>query len=221
MGRGSSWDLVGYLEIIREGARERFAIRKSREGASAFRDKNLLALAGRTKSRLFKSSTQQATLPADQDFIALDSSRKRKRADDEDTGSSSGSRRPVVPVYRGKAKPNRDSDSAFESDSDDSGAEWQYTTPATSRSIELGRIVKDRPDDVQAWLELIGLQDELFAENEESGHVRTRDEMKALASIKVSMFETALPHAVSPEGREKLLRGSDAGRLLRLESPKY
>ncbi|KAB5558292.1 NRDE-2, necessary for RNA interference-domain-containing protein [Coniochaeta sp. 2T2.1] len=197
----------GYLEIHDDGPRELFSIRTSNEGRSAFRDKSLLALAGKTKSRLYRNSTQQAPPAADQDFIALEPAKKRKREGDEDAESSSDRERKSYRSIEGKAKPQEDSDSAFESDSDDPDVERYYTTPAKRRSIELTRTVKERPADIEAWLDLIGLQDVLFAENEENDHVRTRDEVKALADIKVTMFEKALPHATLTEDREKLLIG--------------
>ncbi|OIW33959.1 DUF1740-domain-containing protein [Coniochaeta ligniaria NRRL 30616] len=203
--RGIVLGSSGYLEILQDGPREEFSIRTTREGRSAFRDKNLLAQAGKTKSRLFKNSTQQPPPTVDQDFIALEPARKRKRGDDGDGDSSSDREGKSYRSIEGKAKVHLDSDSAFESDSDDAEAEGYYVTPAKRRAIELSRTVKERPDDIEAWLELIGLQDVLFRENEEDDHVRTRDETKALADIKVSMFEKALPHAMSTTDREKLL----------------
>jgi hypothetical protein len=205
IGRGIVLGSSGYLEILQDGPREKFSIRTTRERRSAFRDKNLLAQAGKTMSRLFKNSTQQAPLAVDQEFIALEPARKRKRGDNEDEDSSSDHEGQFYRSIEGKAKPHEDSDSVFESESDDADAEAYYVTPARRRTIELSRTVKERPGDIEAWLELIGLQDLLFRENEENDHVRTKDETKALADIKVSMFEKALPHATSTADREKLL----------------
>lgn len=203
--RGIVLGSSGYLEIHQDGPQEKFSIRTSREGRSAFRDRNLLALAGKTTSRLFKHSEAQPPSLVDQDFIALEPPRKRRRGDHEDAGSSSDREEQSYRSIEGKAKPHKDSDSAFESDSDDGDAQGYYITPAKRRAIELSRTVKERPDSIEAWLELIGLQDVLFKENEENDHVRTKDETKALADIKVSMLEKALPHATSAADRERLL----------------
>jgi len=197
----------GYLEILQDGPREYFTIRTSREGRSAFRDKSLLALAGKTKSRLFKSSTHQTPSLVNDDFIALEPPRKRRRRDDEEEDSASDRERKTYRSIEGKAKAGHDSDSAFESDSDAADDGGYYVTPAKRRAIELSRKVKERPADIETWLELIGLQEVLFRESEEDYHVLTRDETKALADIKASMFEKALPHAISIEDREKLLVG--------------
>jgi hypothetical protein len=78
-------------------------------------------------------------------------------------------------------------------------------TATKSRSIELSRRVKDDSADIPSWLELVSLQDVLFRENEEHGHVRTKEENKGLAALKLSMLEKALPHAGSAGDREKLL----------------
>jgi hypothetical protein len=205
--RGILLGSYGYLEILQDGPRERFSIQTTREGRSAFRDKGLLAQAGKTKSRLFRNSIQQARSTVDEDFIALEPPRKRKRGDDEDEDSSSGRERQSYRSIGGKAKPHEDSDSAFETDSEDANGEGYYVTPAKRRAIELSKTVKERPADIEAWLELIALQDVVFRENEENDHVRTRDETKALSDIKVSMFEKALLHASTTEDREKLLVG--------------
>lgn len=203
--RGVILGSSGFLEIHQDGPQEKFSIRTTREGRSAFRDKNLLAQAGKTKSRFFKHSEAQAPSAVDQDFIALEPPRKRKRGDDEEAGSSSDREEQSYRSIEGKAKPHEDSDSAFESHSDDADAQGYYITPAKRRAIELSRTVKERPDLTEFWFELIGLQDVLFKENEENDHVRTKDETKALADIKVSMLEKALPHATSPADRERLL----------------
>lgn len=205
--RGIVLGSIGYLALMQDGPREQFSIQLTREGRSAFHDKNLLAQAGRTESRLFKSSTQQSSSAVNEDFIALEPPRKRMRRDNEDDDSSSDRERHSYRSIEGKAKVREGSDSASESDSGNENAEQNYITPAKRSAIGLTQTVKERPADVAAWLELVSLQDVLFKENEDNDHVRTRDETKALADIKVSMFEKALPHATSPEARERLLVG--------------
>lgn len=208
-GSGKLLGSTGLLHIHREGAREEFSIRGYREGTSAFRDKNvLLAKAAKTRPRRFKRLIDQPLPPGTEDFIALGPSKKRKRGEEEPE-SSSDEEGPTYRLIEGPAKAHEDSDSDLETDSDasDRGREVYYITPAKKKSIELSRNVKDRPDDVNAWLELIHLQDELFRENEDDDHIRTKDEIKGLANLKLSMFEKALSNARTSTDREGLLAG--------------
>lgn len=216
IGRGIILGAKGYLEMHQDGTRDEFSIRTSRERGSAFRDKSLLAEAGRLKPRLFKTYPQEKPSAETEEFIPVESSRKRKRKGDG--GDESGSEYDL-PSYRSledKAKAREDLDSAFESDNDDSDWDGDYITATKQWSIELSRIVREHPEYTQAWLDLIGLQDVLFwEENDRVDHVLTRDESKALADIKLSMYQKALSHALSSEYREKILVGlmREGGRV--------
>lgn len=213
IGRGIVLGSNGYLEIHRDGARDEFSIRSSRERGSAFRDRSLLAQAGRSTPKVFKKYAEQGPSLVTEEFISVEPSRKRKRGDDDE--GCPGSDHENYRSIEGKAKPQEDSDSAFESDSDDVGSEGYYITFTKRKSIALSHIVKEHPENTQAWLDLIALQDDLFRENEDNEHIRTRDETKALADIRVSMFEKALPHTKSVEDREKVLIGlmREGGRI--------
>jgi hypothetical protein len=196
----------GYLEIHRDGTRDEFSIRTNRERGSAFRDQSLLAEAGRLKPRLFKTYPHEKPSAHGEEFISVEPSRKRKRKGDEEGESGSDYDLPSYRSIEGKADPQDDLDSAFESDNDDSDWDGDYMTATKKRSWELSRIVREHPEYTQAWLDLIELQDVLFwEENDRVDHVLTRDESKALADIKLSMYQKALSHARSSEYREKTL----------------
>ncbi|KAL1873966.1 hypothetical protein VTK73DRAFT_667 [Phialemonium thermophilum] len=203
-GGGKILGASGWLALSREGLREEFTIRQSSERGSAFRDKNLLsALASKASSRRIKSLTKQSVPDDGEDFIALGSSRKRKRGQ-EDTEEASD--RDALSFRSINTRP-KDHDSDLETDSDTSDADGglYYLTPARQRSASLTQRVKDHPEDTQAWLDLIDLQDELLRESEDENHVRSKDELRGLASLRLSLFEKALAHTPTGSGREQLL----------------
>ncbi len=70
--------------------------------------------------------------------------------------------------------------------------------------MELSRLVKEHPEDMTAWLELVDLQDSLFAK-ENGGQASTPDEVRGLADIKASLLESALRHAKLETDMERLL----------------
>ncbi|KAK1750735.1 NRDE-2, necessary for RNA interference-domain-containing protein [Echria macrotheca] len=196
------------FSLHRDGAREEFTIRNySREGASVFRDRNaMLAAASRwQKAKRIRPSSDAGALPtASDDFISLEPPRKRRR---EDHGPTS------VPEYRSiyrkleEAEPDSD-------DSSESGEEHAAPEMSSSkkRSIELSRQVRDSPAEIPAWLELIGLQDVLFRENQggnssPAGQLTTVDEARGLAGLKLSLYEEALPHASQSKDQEELFKG--------------
>ncbi|KAK3301922.1 NRDE-2, necessary for RNA interference-domain-containing protein [Chaetomium strumarium] len=218
----------GFLTIHREGAHERFSIRAPGEGSgsgSAFRDKALVEAAHRSRSRRVKPSADPPPpAAATDDFIPLDTSRKRKRGLEDPTDSDHDDKTPDYRSIYGKARPAAsDSDSDSDSDPDVSSS----TTPvdpsaaathdhtelstAKSRSIALSRHVKAHPTDIPAWLELISLQDTLFRQEHQRGQSqRTPEEVKSLAELKIALYQEALSHttaAPGPGDRERLLVG--------------
>ena len=201
-GRGKVLGSTGWLDIHPAGSRDQFRIRGHHEGRSAFHDKSKI-LAGSARAqpkRIIKRASEDAVPLVAEDFIHLGSRRRRKRGDyerrspagdDEATGDSNLS------------------SSGSESDSDSSGHDGStfYVTPAKRKSIDLSKKVEGHAEDSSSWLELIDLQDELFRENEEDDHVRTKEEEKGLANLKLSLYEKALAHAPNSDFRERLLLG--------------
>ncbi|GAB1320735.1 hypothetical protein MFIFM68171_10945 [Madurella fahalii] len=205
----------GFLTIHRDGAREQFSIRDHRDGSgagSAFRDRALVAAANRSLPKRIKPDTTAAPRAASlaEDFIPLlPSSRKRKRGDGYNHPSIYPGTSPSSPSSSSSA-----SRSPSRSPSPPPDHEVEELSTAKQRSIALSRTVKANPSDTASWLELIGLQEALFP-SRSGGSARTADEAKALAQLKLALYEEALPHAVSGADRERLLVGMmrEGGRV--------
>ncbi|PSR75488.1 NRDE-2, necessary for RNA interference-domain-containing protein [Coniella lustricola] len=213
----------GRLRLLRDGPQELFSLGdRFGEGASAFRDRALLSQAARAKTRVFRlrpsqDQRQPQSLPdGDDDFISL-SLHAGSQLAKEDENPTSMARDEQGPDYRsimGKAKPRDFVDSDLESaDSSDAEADaeaernMRIAHPARKRSTELSRHVKEHPDDVGAWMELVDLQESLMSLSEQDARRpdKTQEEAKALASLRVSLLEEALASSTSKTGKEKLL----------------
>ncbi|KAK3356956.1 NRDE-2, necessary for RNA interference-domain-containing protein [Lasiosphaeria hispida] len=199
-----------YLTIHRDGPNEQFTLRgPHRDGGSAFRDRHaLLAAAGlqANPKRIKPSANPIDPLTGREDFIALESSRKRKRDSEEE------SRPDYRSIYGREPLPDSDSDSDHDSESSTSSSPpAPETTTTKTTSITLSRRVRDDPTDIPAWLDLINLQDTLFRENHHDAsprhHHLTSEETQALAALKLSFYEKALSHATAPADRERLRAG--------------
>ncbi|KAK4456604.1 NRDE-2, necessary for RNA interference-domain-containing protein [Cladorrhinum samala] len=209
-GRGKILGSTGHLKIHREGARDTFSLTFSRDAlGSAFRDRTL-ARYSRSKARRIKPSSSSLAQPAfhEEEFISLSPSKKRKRGDE--SAASSDDETPDYRSIYGKAKPqsfSSSSESESDLENDNSEETKQELSTTKSRSITLTRHLRAQPADVSSWLDLISLQDALFAENH--GHrPRTADEHRALAELKLSLYQEALSHCPNPgKQKETLLEG--------------
>lgn len=204
----------GRLRFIYDGSVELFSLgNRPGEGPSAFRDRAILSKAARKKTRVFKlrsepESKDAHSLEDEPDFLPLSVSQKMQDPK-QDTDEVSGD----APNYRsiqGKAKARDFVDSDLESaDTSEPEAEAEFDSgnPTKQRSIELSRQVKDHPDNVKAWLELVDLQETLLRLNENVRQDRTEDEAKGLASMRLALLEEALPHATHEVDKQSLLLG--------------
>jgi len=194
------------LTISRDGAREEFFSRSYRDAGSVFRDRHSSLLkASRSKGRTVKQRPEAPEGPRETDeFVPL--STKKRRLDEDRSGSSDDEKELSYRSILRKTKNTASSDDDL-GDSDSSAyvdAVSLSKDPIKVRSIELSRRVKESPDDLDSWLALIDLQDDLFA-GENGGRDPTADEIKGLADMKASLLESALAHAASEPDREKLL----------------
>ncbi|KUI65451.1 hypothetical protein VM1G_00915 [Cytospora mali] len=212
IGSGRVMGASGRLRFVYDGSKEFFSLgNKFGEGPSAFRDRILLSKAARKKSRVFRLRsvpTQESTSPEEDwyDFIPLSRTRKRDRGSDESEDAPENDQ-PNYRSIQGKAKARDFVDSDLESaDSSDSETETgnNLLDPVKQRSIDLSRRVKENPGNVDAWLELVDLQEPLLRLDEHTRQERTSNEVKALASIRVSLLEEALSSTPDVEGRERL-----------------
>ncbi|KAI8164447.1 Eukaryotic translation initiation factor 6 [Colletotrichum sp. SAR 10_70] len=108
----------------------------------------------------------------------------------------------------GKAKAHEFSDSDIDFDTDQEGdLNPEADEPLKQRSIHLSRQVKEHPDDIAGWLELIAHQDVLLKAGESLDREVTKGEIHSFAEIKISMYESALAQVKRPEDEERLLLG--------------
>ncbi|TLD14394.1 uncharacterized protein PgNI_04690 [Pyricularia grisea] len=216
---------VGFLETDRVGAKEVFVIRSARERGSLFREKNIpqLKSGNGLEKNFIPRSQNRSDVPVaseEMEFLPITNPNKRKRGqDDEDAhdgrfGPNGG------PLRMGGLQPSEPS--AFDSettsdedqmpdidddgdDNDDQTEGQEELQDTKKRLIELSRRVKEHPEDVDAWLALIKLQETRlhFDANEAENESFSR----GVAEVKLSMFESALKHSRSEVDRERLLLG--------------
>ncbi|TLS29563.1 hypothetical protein PpBr36_00393 [Pyricularia pennisetigena] len=214
---------VGFLETDRVGSKEVFVIRSARERGSLFREKNVLQLkSGNGLEKNFIPRSQDRSVapvaPEEIDFLPITNPNKRKRGqDDEDRhdGRFGPNGSPLrmsglQPSEQGASdnETTSDEDQMLDVDDDDDNdqTEGQEQLQDTKkRLIELSRRVKEHPEDVDAWLALIKLQETRlhFDANEAENETFSR----GVAEVKLSMFDSALKHSQSEVDRERLLLG--------------
>jgi hypothetical protein len=121
------------------------------------------------------------------DYIALSTTRKRKRGVDE---SNDDENRPDFD-YRGMqdrhASDPADSDAEYESEP---GID-ALTADVTAHNAMLVRRTKDHPEDLQAWIELVEYQEDMLKMERSSTELRNTDKLH-LAEIRISVYEHAL-----------------------------
>ncbi|KAI0014159.1 DUF1740-domain-containing protein [Xylariaceae sp. FL0662B] len=207
-GFGRILGVDGHMRIDRSGSNDKFFLRGYHDSRSLLSGdrKSILAKGGRLKSRPVRVRREPSqTVPGSEDFVPLRSSKKRKRGH---VGSeeSSGEERPSYRSIHGKSKNHEHSDSDIEYDSDSSlgSTARDEEDPVKLKSIELSRKVRDHPDNIDAWLQLVDHQDTLLRINGDGGRRPTTAEVKSFADIKLSMLGQAYFHAHDNSQREKL-----------------
>lgn len=199
----------GYLYIHRDAPLEQFSIRKPGEmyGAPSLRDKNAFRVKLRqVEPRLLRAS-KKAAREADgpeEDFISLKPPKKKKSRGLGD--SSEDERGPNYRSILGKEKAKGPLDDEGDGETSDDDDMERTTDPLHDKSIELSRRVKEHPDDIPAWLELISHQDVLMKAGA-NGQEPTANEVRSFSEIKLSMYDMALAQVKSPHQKETLLVG--------------
>ncbi|RFU75170.1 hypothetical protein TARUN_7070 [Trichoderma arundinaceum] len=208
-GGGRVLGTVGRLVIHRDGPRDQFSLRMPGEGFHTFSGRDgLRSKLPKVKSRPIRASARSASADAMDEvegYLSLSSSKKRKRGQlDEE---SSDEERPSYRSIEGKAKPRQYSDSDSDDDSDMSidMLAADRSNPLKQKSIRLSKQVKETPEDVDAWLELIDHQDALLKAGEDLDHTILENEAHSFAEIKVSMLESALENTKTAEDRRRVL----------------
>ncbi|OTB08467.1 hypothetical protein M426DRAFT_317090 [Hypoxylon sp. CI-4A] len=206
-GSGRILGADGYMRIDRSGSRDEFFLLGHGEGRSLLGGdrKSLLAKGAYYKSRPVRIRPDQSqAAAASDDFLPLRSSKKRKRSGSESEGSGKEER-----SYRsihGQSKSHEHSDSDVDYDSDDSTSfrDRGVDDPINLKTIELSRKVREHPQDIDAWFDLVNHQDTLLRLSGQDGQHPTPAEIKSFADIKLSMLEQAYSHTTTESQREKL-----------------
>lgn len=203
----------GFLVLDRDGISEVFTIRTSGDGGSLISQKSssllklITAKGRRTVPHAPVAAAAEPTAPGD--FMPIGDSRKRNRGDDDGDPSTSSDEdaRPFRPIDLWQpSKAASDSGSASDGDADDG----ENGDDTKKEHIALSRRVKEHPEDVDSWLRLIELQDvrlRIGQDGLDSHDSNSGNASRGVADVKLSMFESALPHAKSETERERLLLG--------------
>ncbi|EPE36129.1 hypothetical protein GLAREA_05467 [Glarea lozoyensis ATCC 20868] len=149
-----------------------------------------------------------------EDFVALDDSKIKRSGDQESDDQASGAEDEINyrSIHGKKKVGDQPEDVAFQyaGESDDAENQGSHAVGSNhahrQKDLELKRRVEQCPDDIDAWLELINLQDNALYGKDER-HRATNAEIKSTAEIKIYMYEKALGQAKSMADRERLLVG--------------
>ncbi|KAI1423814.1 DUF1740-domain-containing protein [Xylaria sp. FL1777] len=207
IGAGRILGADGFMKIERLGNREEFFIRSHYETGSLLGSdkKSLLARGIRpdlqpVRIRRKDSETGATT----EEYISLKASRKRKR-DGSVSEELSGDEGPSYRSIHGKSKKHEhsDSDEDYDSDVPEDLLNGSLKDPVAMRSIELSKKVRQHPEDLESWLELVDHQNTLL-DFQTGARAPTAAEIKSFADIKLSLLEQALSHISDDERREKL-----------------
>ncbi|CAK7269316.1 hypothetical protein SEPCBS57363_003540 [Sporothrix epigloea] len=184
--------------LLYQGRRSETAIKKRKDAAI------------KRRKKFGDSANTIESSAAEADFVPLPASKKRKRnldVSDSGNGSDNASQ---------SNSDDDDTDGSAPSDDDSNEDNDCFSVTDDSRAIvqnklsELSRRVKEAPQDIDAWLELVDLQDQqsLLLGNETvnggAAELRSKDEITGISTIKLSILESALQQNQQPSGREQL-----------------
>ncbi|KAI1814814.1 DUF1740-domain-containing protein [Poronia punctata] len=207
IGAGRVLGHDGFMRIERQGNREEFYFPDRGDSRPLLSNdkKRLLAKGLRLDRRPIRLRRKEPETGAVvEDFLPLKTPKKRRR-DALSSGDSSGEEGPSYRSIHGKSKNHEhsDSDEAFDSDASGEALKGVVDDPLVTRSIELSRKVREHPEDVDSWLELVDHQNNLLLA-QTGGRAPTAAEIKSFADIKLSLLEQALSHAKDDTLRERL-----------------
>lgn len=207
-GAGRVLGTRGRLIIHRDAARDLFSLQMPGEGSHLFREMDgLRSKSSRARENpvLLRARKAGAVAEEDEDYIAVEASKQKDRLSDSEP--SDAETRPDYRSIEGKAKvkPEVEIDSSDESTSEDEVPPMDQSNPLKWRSIQLSRRVKDHPEDISAWIELVDHQDALLRAGQNLDYQVLENEAHSFTEIKVSMLESALSNATDPKERMKVL----------------
>ncbi|KAK0389232.1 hypothetical protein NLU13_2807 [Sarocladium strictum] len=198
----------GRLYIHRDGTREQFSILQPGERPDSSRHSDSL----RSRwPRAHPDPVRLRPLPIssgkeDENPSFLQIGKPKKRKPRQPSGSdTSGDEADLA--YRSiegkmKAKPISEDESKLDSDAE---VDIHQDNPLRWRSVQLNLRVKEHPEDIDSWLELVDHQDALLKSGHSIDQSLHENEVHSYAEIKVSLLESALSYAKSKDDRQRVL----------------
>lgn len=209
-GSGRVLGTTGRLVIHRDGPRDQFSLRMPGEGSAAYTNRDGLRtkLPLHTRLRRIKAVARDANALDDETegYLPIVISKKHSR-DEMDLDSTDGDEPPSYRSIEGKAKRQLYSDDDSDDGSDTSldHAAADRDNPLRIKSMELNKRVKEHPEDIDTWLELVDHQDALLRAGQDIDHTILENEAHSYSEIKVSMLESAISNTSKPEDRNRIL----------------
>ncbi|KAL1899485.1 hypothetical protein Sste5346_002884 [Sporothrix stenoceras] len=218
--------------FAQEGSKILFGAESTTGGGSIFRDKNnpllrrTLQGSAKPKSKHEHATSKKAPKPDDalntdkkatgvDEFVSLSSSKKRRRGSDAGPDSEDSSNRSSSDQRDDSDSSSASLDEGSDAENDDFFAPGDDQSNIIKRKLsELNQRVKEDPQDVDAWLDLVDLQDQqsLLLGNDDvdqnfgsaTAPTRSKDEITGISAVKLSIIESALRQVHSPSVRERL-----------------
>ncbi|KAF4587752.1 Protein NRDE2-like protein [Ophiocordyceps camponoti-floridani] len=139
-------------------------------------------------------------------YLRLESPRKRRRHH-RHSGSSDGEDATPWRWIETKAKAD-DEEEEEEEEEEEASSESDVEEgddPLRWKSSQLHRRVKDHPDDIAGWLELVAHQDIILSGDNKGDNDVSENAARSISEVKVHLLESALSHASRPSDRETVL----------------
>ncbi|KAI9370859.1 NRDE-2, necessary for RNA interference-domain-containing protein [Aspergillus egyptiacus] len=216
IGRGRVLGLPPDYRIDRTSVGENELVIRSetsRADSSKARKKRLLSRSDKSPPRLLRvrpTSFVNDPIKSSEDFVPLKFSRRRRHEGGVQESDSENEQYGYRSIH-GKLKPDErlpsDVELVSETESDDEGTRQDPDADIKQRNVYLSRNVEQRPDDVEAWLELIDHQETVLRGSVKPTSALTSAEQNSLADIKLSIYEKALKKIGQGVGRDRLLIG--------------
>ncbi|KAH8176286.1 NRDE-2, necessary for RNA interference domain-containing protein [Sarocladium implicatum] len=194
----------GRLYVHRDGAREQFSILQPGEKPD-FREglrKWPRAHPNPITLRPQRSIAEEAAL--DLSFIPIGKPKKHRRSNSSDSETSSGEKGLSYRSIEGKMKVRQVHDEPESENDSDENMDIHQDNPLRWRSVQLNRQVKEHPDDIDAWLELVEHQDALLKAGYDIDQSLLENEARSYAEIKLAMLESALANVQSDQDRRRV-----------------
>ncbi|KJZ72905.1 hypothetical protein HIM_07668 [Hirsutella minnesotensis 3608] len=197
----------GRVRFDWDGPVERFSILLPGQ-SSSFGERGGLRSKGWQGREAIRIRARKGDTPEEDDsgFLSLENPKKRKRRD-RDSESSEAEDQPSWRSIEGKAKAAKavDSDDEDDDSASDEDVILDRDNPLRWKSMQLSRQVKEHPEDIDAWLELVDHQDDLLRDGETIDDRASENAARSFTEIKVHLLESALTHASQPQDRQRVL----------------